>query len=246
MIKTAKLSDMVNNTFKILTVTVLVILCSPAHAQVNPFLNLNGGYDLNINKYYSKYVYEKFEGKKDFNGGLALGITLGKRMRFRIGVNYAQLTYGQTYPSGFLTDNTGTSYTESTMTLHAIHMDPALDGRLFSFKKFDLYITAGYRFEWITGHDEESIKSGGETVSSSYLDRNYPKANGGPHGGLIVKYNAGKHLGITLEPAYTYYLKELYYQNDGNLQRFSANIGIAYTFLTGKNKANKNKDEPFE
>ncbi len=237
---------MIHYYYRFSAAALLAIFFAPAIAQVNPFINLNGGYDYNLHKYYSKYVYEKFEGKADFNAGMAIGLTLGKRVRLRTGLHYAQLTYGHYYPEGFLTDNTGISYTESKMTLHALHLDPSLDGRLFSYKKADFYITAGYWFEWNTGHEEESVKTSGSTVSSRYLDRNYPKSNGGPHGGFIVKYNTGKHLGITFEPGYTFYLKEMYYQNDGRLQRFTANIGLEYTFHTGKNKAAKKKDMPVE
>jgi len=132
------------------------------------------------------------------------------------------------------------------MTIRCIHLNPMLDGRLLTFKKFDFYITTGYRFEWVVDNDEESIKSGGATTSSHYLDKSFESSNGGPYGGVIVKYNAGKHLGITFEPGYTYYLKELYYQNDGNFQRFSANIGIEFTFLTGKNKAERKNEEVTE
>jgi len=237
---------MVKNCSTLIAVTVMVIFTAPVYSQVNPFIDLSGGYDYNLNKYYNKYVYEKFEGKTDFNAGVALGVTLGKRVRFRTGVNYAQFTYGQYYPSGFLTDNAGISYTESEMTIHCINLNPRLDGRLLTIKKIDLYITAGYRFEWVVDDDEESIKSDGATTSSHYLDKNFKKSNGGPFVGFIVKYNAGKHLGITFEPLYTYYLKELYYQNDGNLQRLSANIGIEYTFLLGKNRAEKKQEEVIE
>ena len=237
---------MVKNCYTLLAVTVMVVFTAPVYSQVNPIIDLSGGYDYNLNKFYNKYVYEKSEGQTDYNAGVTLGITLGKRVRFRTGVNYAQFTYGQQYPSGFFTDNAGVSYTESEMTIRCIDLRPMLDGRLLTVKKIDLYVTAGYRFEWVVDDDEESIKSDGSTTSSHYLDKNFEKSNGGPFVGFIVKYNAGKHLGITFEPGYTYYLKKLYYQNDGSLQRLSANIGIAYTFLPGRKKAEKKQEEVIE
>ena len=48
-------------------------------------VNLNGGIDYNMNKYYSPNGYEKFEnGKTDLNVGMDVAYRLGKWFRFRV------------------------------------------------------------------------------------------------------------------------------------------------------------------
>ncbi|MBN2275895.1 MAG: hypothetical protein JXR41_04575 [Bacteroidales bacterium] len=216
---------------------ILLFFVVPGYAQVNPFISLGGGYDYNLNKYYDENNYTGFEGHSDFNAGLHLGTTLGKRIRFRTSVNYAQFTYGRNPMNEQL------YISESTMRISNINLNPMLDGCLFLSDKFNLYLYAGYRFEWVVDSYEESIvRETGKTKDTRYIDRNYTTFNNGPLGGIILKYKAGKHLAFTFEPGFTYFLKEFYYQNDGNLQRISANIGIEWQFLVSKPK--KKTDVP--
>ena len=225
---------------KNLSALCITILCAlPAHTQVNPFISIGGGYDYNLNKYYNENGYSKFEGTLDFSTGLNLGTTLGKRIRFRTGVNYAQFTYGRNPrdPQVFIS--------ESNMRISSVNFNPVLDGGIFISEKFNLYLYAGYRFEWVVDRYEESIiRETGKTIETSFIDHDYNTSYNGPMGGVILKYNAGKHLGFTVEPSYTYFLEEFYYQNSGNLQRISVNIGIQWQFLLSKSR--KKSDDLIE
>jgi hypothetical protein len=222
---------MISNIQKLTAWSILFFFAVPAYTQINPFISLGGGYDYNFNKYYDENGYTKFEGNLDYNTGLNLGTTLGKRIRFRTGVNYVQFTYGRK------PRNAQVYLSESNMRISAINFNPILDGGIIISEKFNLYVYAGYRFEWIVDRYEESIiRATGETTETSYIDHDYSKSYSGPLSGFILKYKAGRHLAFTFEPGYTYFTKGLYYQNSGNLQRFSANIGIQWQFLLSKPK----------
>ncbi|MBN1414639.1 MAG: outer membrane beta-barrel protein [Bacteroidales bacterium] len=217
-----------NPVQRLISTCVIALFIAPVYSQVRPFINLNIGYDYNINKYYSGYGYEKFEGTTDFNAGLNAGITLGKRVRFRVGFNYVQFTYGE---KPIPTSTEIGLYTEASMRISSLNVLPSLDCRLVSANKFDFYLSAGYHIEWVADHYQSTkLTDDGWTSKFKFIDPDYTKTYTGPTGAIIVKYNLGKHLGITLEPRYTYFLKELYYRNDGVLQRISCNLGVEYKF----------------
>jgi len=231
---------MINNFRILLTAAIAILFVIPSFSQVDPFINLGGGYDYNLNKYYERPQWIMFEGKTDFNAGGDFGLQLGKNARFHAIFNYVQFTFGQTNtdPSEFLE--------EINMRIGSLSLTPALDIRLWSHKKLDLYITAGYLMEWVVDMKETNLLKDGSTSNTIYkrvIDSNYKKFVDGPTGGLFIKYNISKNLGITFEPGYTYFLKKFYdKQGVGNLQRISAGIGVEYLFLL----KHKKKTEGFE
>jgi hypothetical protein len=129
------------------------------------------------------------------------------------------------------------------MRISSLSLTPALDVRLWSYKKIDLYVTAGYLMEWVVDLKETNYLKDESTTDKIYMDKNYNSFVDGPTGGIFLKYNISKNLGITFEPSYTYFLKKFYEKNElGNLQRISVGIGVEYLFLLKHNK----KTEGFE
>jgi hypothetical protein len=231
---------MITNFRRYLAAAVVILFVMPSFSQVDPFINLGAGYDYNFNKYYERPQWIMFEGKTDFNAGGDFGLQLGKNARFHAIFNYVQFTYGQT--------NTDTSeyLTEIKIRIGSLSLTPALDVRFLSYKKFDFYVTAGYLMEWVVDLKETNKLKDGSNSNSIYkgvIDENYKSFVNGPTGGIIVKYNLTKNLGITFEPSYTYFLQKFYEKKElGNLQRISVGIGIEYLFLL----KHKNKNEGFE
>jgi hypothetical protein len=217
-----------------------MLFMAPSFSQVDPFINLGVGYDYNFNKYYDVNQWTSYEGKTDFNAGMDFGMQLGKNARFHAVFNYLQFTYGQTNtdPSEFLT--------KIDLRLASLSLAPALDVRLWSHEKMDLYITAGYLMEWVVDMKETNHLKDGSTSNTIYtkvIDSDYNSFVGGPTGGVFVKYNLSKNLGITFEPSYTYFIKKFYNKYEtNNLQRLSFNIGVEYLFLL----KHKKKTDTFE
>jgi hypothetical protein len=231
---------MIRTMQKLLTAAILIAFIIPVYGQVDPYINLGGGYDYNLNKYYQRNQWIMTEGKLDFNASADPGLQLGKGARFHAMVNYVQFTYGQnnTDPSEFLS--------EIKVRISSMSLTPALDVKLWSNEKMDLYITAGYLMEWVVDLKETNKLTDGTTSNTIYkkvIDANYKSYVDGPTGGLFLKYNINKNLGITFEPSYTYFLKKFYDKNDlGNLQRISASIGVEYLFRL----QHKKKTDGFE
>jgi hypothetical protein len=200
----------------------ILLLCMvfaiPGFTQSRFFIGLSGGLDFYSNKYYTPNNYEKFEdGKTDFNAGLDLGYRFSDVTRFRLEFRYSEYSFGQR--SGTL---------ESEMSLFNLDVNPRLDIRVWSLKKLELFLSPGFRLEYVLDSDEETVWTNGTTSSTNYVDKDYNDKIQGFIGGAILKYNFTKHLGVTLSPDYTLFFDKLYDRNDGSLQRFNINVGIEW------------------
>ena len=193
-------------------------------AQSRWSVNLNAGCDYNINKYYSPYNYKKFENsKEDFNLGLNVGYRLADWVRFRMEFKYNEYSYGHYFTST-------SDLLKSEMTLSNLDFNPMIDFRVMSFNKFEFFLTTGLRLEYTIDDEQETLRTDGEMSTLKYIPMDYDDKMSGWTGGAILKYNLSKHLGITFTPEYTLFFDRLYSENDGQMQRFSTNVGIEWTF----------------
>lgn len=195
-----------------------LVFAIPGFAQSRFFIGMSGGLDFNNNKYYTPNNYKKFEdGKTDFNAGLDLGYRFSDVTRFRLELRYSEYSFGQR-----------SSTLESEMSLFNLDVNPRLDIRVWSLKKLELFLSPGFRLEYVLDSDGETVWTNGTTSSTNYVDKDYKDKIQGFIGGAILKYNFTKHLGVTLSPDYTLFFDKLYDRNDGSLQRFNINAGIEW------------------
>lgn len=187
-------------------------------------ININGGYDYNIDKYYSPNTYKKFEnGQTDFNFGFDVGFRLSETFRFRVEFKYAEFSYGQYYlTSGDLL--------KTEMTLNCMNINPRLDYRIWAHNNFELFLTTGIRLEYVMDDNQESMRADGNISTRNYISLDFDDNMSGLIGGAILKYKLSDHWGISFTPEYTLFFDELYHENSGVLQRFSTNVGIEWTF----------------
>lgn len=210
--------------YRTILFSFLVLLSFGGAAQSRFSVNLNGGLDYNINKYYNPNTYKKFEnGKTDFNLGLDVGYRLGDNFRFRIELKYAELSYGHYYLSN-------SDLLKSEMTLSNMNINPRMDWRIWTLGSFDFFLTTGLRLEFGLDAWQESLRTDGAVSTNKYISTDYDDNMSGLIGGGIMKFNLSKHLGITFAPEYTLFFDELFQRNNGVLQRFSTNAGIEWTF----------------
>lgn len=189
---------------------------------------LGGGLDYNYNEYYNEYTYSKYLLSKHYNLDLDGALMLGKKFRLQLEMKYMKFGYGQRYnPVGQQSSNT---LIKSEITFQYWSMTPRVNYKLTTFKKFDLYASAGFKFEFNIDGKEESETAGGRVYSSHHLDDNYTVNMQGIAGGLLLKYNITKHLSVNLVPDYTYYMQKFYSQNQGNFQRFSADLSVEWRY----------------
>ncbi len=187
-------------------------------------VNINGGLDKNFNKYFNANGYSKIEDVgTDFNTGLNVAYRFVDWLRFRVDLKYVQYNYGQ---------ETTTLSEVASSELRAYHMaiNPRFDFRIWSKNKIEVFLSPGLSLEYLMGNDQISVLTDGTNSYKNYISTSYNDVMSGLIGGAVFKYNLNEHLGFTLAPDYTLFFDELYSQNDGNLQRFSTNIGVEWTF----------------
>jgi opacity protein-like surface antigen len=207
---------------KIYTLLFFVACAVSGFSQSRFFVGLNGGLDFYSNKYYSKNEYRKFEdGKTDFSAGLDLGYRFSDKARFRLGFNYNEYLFGER-------PETPGDIVKSEMTLRNLDIIPRLDFRVWSLKKLELFLSPGLRLAYTLEGDEKSFRSNGTISDLHYMNQKYKDKMSGLVGGALLKYNFTKHLGAVLSPDYTFFFDKLYDKNDGNLQRFSVNLGLEW------------------
>jgi len=192
-------------------------------SQSRFFVNLNAGIDYTTNKYYNYNNYSIFDNDgAEFSYGLDLGYKLSDKVRVRVEGRYGSYSYGQYY--------TGSDFDQTKMTLDYFDINPRLDFRMFSKGKFELFLSPGWRLEYISDSSQETIKTDGSTSDASYVSNAYSESMSGFIAGAILKYNYNKHFGLTLSPEYTLFTKKLYSKNDDSMMRYSARLGVEYNF----------------
>lgn len=209
---------------KIQIVLVCMLFSFIGFSQSRFFVNLNGGIDYNMNKYYSPNGYKKFvDGKTDLNVGMDVGYRFGKWFRFRVEMRYNVINYGQRPTSTV-------DIVQSEMTLNNFAVNPRLDFRIWSKDKFELFLSPGMRLEYVMNSDQETIRTDGQISTRNYISTDYKESLPGVIGGAILKYNLTDHLGFTLAPDYTFFFGKIYEKNSQSLQRMNTNLGIEWTF----------------
>lgn len=187
-------------------------------------VNVSGGIDKNYNKYYSPNGYTKFEdAKTDYNYGLDLGYRLSDWFRARVELRFNEYSFGQKPLSTV-------EILQTELTLNTMAFVPRLDFRLVNVGKFELFVSPGIRFEYVTNANQESLRSDGEISDRNYISTSYNDGMSGFTGGAILKYNINKHLGLTLNSDYTLFFDKLYEKNDAAMQRLSGGLGVEWTF----------------
>lgn len=208
---------------KKLYIMLFCVFCAiQGFPQSRFFVNLNGGLDYNFNKYYTPNNYGKFEnGKTDFNLGLDLGYRFSDKVRFRLESRYVEYSFGQE-----------SSTLKSERSLYNLAFNPRLDFRVWSVRKFELFLSPGLRLEYVITSDGETWRhdDGSHSRRQVYVDADYRDKNSGFVGGAILKYNYNNHLGFTLSPDYTLFAHKIYEKNSGSLQRVNVNAGIEWRF----------------
>jgi len=183
-------------------------------------IGLSGGLDYNTNAYHlaptsngGKY----FSENPRYNIGADVGIQLTKRLRPRFEMKYVNVKYGIDWSSFSNIDKT-------IVNVDYFDFNFRLDFLLLPIKKFELFISPAFKYEFETGN----------SVLNNYnmpIDLiHHPSSiiGGGISG--IFKYNITEHFGVTLTPELTYFVHSFATGNDKPYQRTSYNFGFEYKF----------------
>lgn len=207
------------------SVLLLAVIALPflGFSQSRFFVNLNAGADFTSNTYYNYNNYEIFENDgAELSFGADLGYKFSDKVRARLETRFGNFRYGQYY--------TGSELEQTEMKLQYFAFNPRLDFRVMAKGKFELFLSPGWRLEFISDAEQETLKADGTSSDASYVSSAYSESMGGFIAGGIVKYSLNKHLGLTLSPEYTLFAGKLYDKNDNNMTRFSTRFGIEYNF----------------
>jgi hypothetical protein len=98
-----------------------------------------------------------------------------------------------------------------------------IDYSLFSTKKFQLFVSPAFKYEFQTGYSLSSRKW-------NFLVLKQPSSIIGGSLSTIFKYKVSKHFGLTLTPEYTVFAHPFATGNDKSYQRFNANFGMEFCF----------------
>jgi len=209
---------------RIWIIAVLLLFSGVAFSQSWIGLGPTGGYDYNFNKYYNSNAYSAFEHENmDFNTGVDLILRFSKKVRFRIELRYAQMNYGQKISNGV--------FSKSDVKLHCMDINPRFDIRVWTKKKFELFLSSGLRLQYvIDSHVDTYYENGEISFNTNYYDSDYKDALPAFVAGTILKYNINKHLGLTFSPNFYFSSKKLYGQNNGNIMGIKTNVGVEYFF----------------
>ncbi len=208
---------------KYFVLLVLLSISGLAFSQVKVFVNLNAGWDHTSNMYYNYNNYEIFEnGEEEFSYGFDLGLKLSDVVRFRVATTFGSYCFGQMY--------TNMDVTQTDMTMKYFNITPRFDFRILHKGNFETFLSPGLKLEYISDADQKSYRTDGSVSDAKYVSTAYEKSMTGVAAAMIMKYNFNSNLGLTLTPEYSYFFKKLYEKNDQNLNRFSARLGLEWTF----------------
>ena len=193
-------------------------------SQSRFFVNVNAGWDYTTNKYYNYNNYSFFEQDgAEFSYGADLGYKFSDKVRFRVESRFGKYKYGN---YGSDTDRS----IKTTVSMNYFDITPRFDFRIWSKSKLELFVSPGLKLEYNSDMDYETTRTDGVASDLNYASSAYSESMPGFVGGVILKYNIDKHLGITFSPDYTLYFKKLYDKNDANMQRLTTHLGVEYNF----------------
>lgn len=211
---------------KILFLLFGILLNFSGISQSRFSLTITGGSDCNFSKYYDKTNYVAFDdGGTDYNVGMDISYKVSTGVAFRLESRYGHINYGQRRIGGEPTY-------KDLMKLEYMDLNPRIDIRVWQKSKLDVYVSTGFRLEYILDSDQKSFYADGSLSSTefNYVDTNYDSSPTGWLVGARIKYNFTKHIALIFSPDYSLCFDKLYYQNSNSLSRFSTNVGIEWTF----------------
>jgi|GEM_PF-2099067 len=211
---------------KMLLVLFFLMFSMAGFSQTSFSLAVSGGGEHSFN-----FLQNNTNGSDvypDFNLGVDGIINIGEKMRLRAELRYANLNYTHDWNSHSTAEN---HILTSVRTISNLNLTPRFDYKLASGGKFDLYASAGFKFEFTLGDLERTKWTGGDKTTTHYLDNSeYTKTQAGAVGGLILKYNVNPSFGFILAPDYTCFFDKFSSKNDWVMQRVGVNLGVEWKF----------------
>lgn len=223
----------------LLIVLVLSSLSITGFSQKDYSVAVTGGYDYNMNHLIGLGLENCTNSLPDFNIGADFSFLMGDNLRLRADLRYSNLSFNEPYSSS--THPLNLNAVRLTYAFNNLDISPRADYRILKVSKFDLYASAGLKFEFLLSKFELLELANGDLDTSDTFKHATTGTNVGAVGGLIFKYNITPKIGIVLAPDYTYFFD--YFAPDRNdyndrtrsygkhyLQRFSMNAGVEWTF----------------
>lgn len=209
----------------VLVISILIFTIS-GYSQPNFSLGVSGGYDHSFNflKGLPKTNSDNFP---DFNLGVSGILNLGDKVRVRAELGYENMNYTREWN---FESQSPDRILNTVLSISNLDVSPRVDYKLVKAGKFDLYCSAGFRFEFTLGDFESTTKANGEKSTANFIENDYTKTQAGAVGGFIFKYNVNPSFGIILSPDYTYFFDKFSSKNDNNLQRVGVNLGVEWKF----------------
>jgi hypothetical protein len=220
-----------NNLFKelkgkLLLVIFFLVFAISGYSQSTFSLGVSGGYNKSFN--HLVRMLNTTDAFPDYNFGVDGILKINDRLNVRAEMHYSNLSFTQKY-------NTVSSdplrYYQSKLAISYLDISPKIECRLFSIKKFDLFASTGFQFEFQMGKYERAYLANGDKSDNDYISNvDYTTTQAGVVGGLVAKYNVTQFMAITLKPEYTYFFDEFYSKNNYNMQRVGLNLGVEWKF----------------
>jgi hypothetical protein len=214
---------------KVLLVIFFLMFTIAGFSQSKFSFGVSGGYDHSFN-FLTGLPITNSDLYPDFNIGVDGILNLGEKIRIRGELGYENLNFTHKYNS---TSTSSTRIDKSVLSISNLDFIPRVDYKLLSSGKFDLFASAGFKFEFALGSFERTTLANGDKSEFKYMSNilgDYTKVQAGAVGGFIVKYNVSQYFGVTLAPDYTYFFDKFQTRNDNNMQRVGVNLGVEWKF----------------
>ncbi len=199
-------------------------------------MGLNSGLDYDINAYQipinQRYNYQYFSRPEQYNIGMDFGVALTKRIRTRVELRYVNSQYGVRWNVGITDPSQAFDMQKSIQNINNFDLNFHFDYLLTTWKKLDIYVSPGVKYEFATGDYLHTFLSDGPSTSTNwaYLYPAFPKNIGAGSLDLLFKYNFTKHFGLTITPDYTLFFRPYDSSNWQWYQRLSLNAGFEFRF----------------
>lgn len=227
---------------KLVLVVVLLSTTLIGRTQTQFILGGSLGYDKSFHQ-FDFMPKTNTDASPDYNFGIDGIMKLNDWLRVKAEIHYENMGFTRNWNTGS-TDPDAIDI--SKVALSNLDISPMVDLRFLKVGKFDVFATAGFRFEFQMGKWEKSLTNSGEETDYDHVMDTYNESKAGVVGGLLFKYNLNKDFALTLSPQYTYFFDPFYFQNSYedeykfdflgmefnkcNLRRASVNIGVEWNF----------------
>jgi hypothetical protein len=220
---------------KYVSLIILMFLALNLNAQSRWSIGAFGGLGHSYHMKFTDYLYTQDARKVDYNYGLGLSVRLKDSTRLRLEGAIQRTALKRDWPQDTSTNKDAYHFVTSINNMYYLDIDLRVDILLCKLKRFDFYLSPGVKTKFSLGDYESTYFENGDntlskTKTTNYLNYSYKKTLIAPSLELLVKYNLGKHVGITLAPEYSYYFREFYYVNDGDFNQLNVKLGMEFTF----------------